>query len=291
MIYPLISWRVAVPAFTIDVTVGTGVAQTLTIQAGDYWGWRSTGAENVSGTRLAASDSLADVLADALKTHTSIGALGASGRYGNLSGLGVGYHIAFASVFQSVAITATSDPAALALFGITSLPFTLQTGGFPPVFQSVTTRTAGVWRPYNVDGGRCEPVFEAVGSGAWSPYNPAINDRVLVSSTLGWVATWEFVEASDITREVNGLADYLPLAGRLAGDDNGTLDDLIYAAASGGELLLALRPIGTAAVDYRACIIPQASSLRRDSFTSEATTGGRRYNVTLPLLETRVITL
>lgn len=283
--YPLISWKVTVPAFTIDVTVGTGVAQTLNIPAGDYWGWRTTGTESASQTRAAAPDSLARVLATTLATHTSILPLTTFGRYGNPSGLGIGYRVETSSL-SSIVLTATSNAAALALFGITA-PFTFQPGGFPPVYQSITIRTAGVWRPYDIGNPRCEPVFTAVGSGAWSPYDASSNDRIRVGGQLGWVVDWPFVNASDITREVNGLADYLPLANRVTGDTNGTLDDLIDAAADGRELLLALPPIGTAAVDYRECIIPRAANLTRDEFTTEASVGSRRYNVSIPLLETR----
>ena len=281
--YPLISWKVTVPAFTIDVSVGGAAAETLNIPAGDYWGWRTTGTES-SGTRLAASDSLADRLSDTLKTHTGI-LPATTGRYGNPSGLGLGYYIDFNLISSgaSVAITATSDPAALALFGMTSTT-ALKVAG---VNQTITTRTAGVWRPYDVGNPRCEPVFTAVGSGAWSPYDASSNDRIRVGGQLGWVVDWPFVNASDITREVNGLADYLPLANRVTGDTNGTLDDLIDAAADGLELLLALPPIGNAVIDYRTCIIPRAANLTRDEFTTEASIGSRRYNVSIPLLETR----
>jgi hypothetical protein len=70
----------------------------------------------------------------------------------------------------------------------------------------------------------------------------------------------------------------------------GTLDDLIEAAAQGLSLSLALPPIGTAAVDYRTCIIPETGNLSRSRFTTEAAVGGRMYSVTLPLLETREVT-
>jgi hypothetical protein len=80
------------------------------------------------------------------------------------------------------------------------------------------------------------------------------------------------------------------LAGRAAGDTRGTLDDLVEAAAQGLDLSLALPPIGTAAVDYRTCIIPDTGNLSRSRFTTEAAVGGRMYSVTLPLLETREVT-
>jgi hypothetical protein len=182
-----------------------------------------------------------------------------------------------------ITITTTSNAAALALFGITA-PFNIRVAS---TNTPIVTRTAGVWRPFDIAATRVEPVYTAVGTGAWSPYDASANDRIQVGGTLGWAVQWPFVNASDVTREINGLADYLPLANRLPGDTNGTLDDLIAAAASGRDLLLALPPIGSAAVDYRTCIIPRAQSLVRDEFTAEAGVGSRRYNVTIPLLETR----
>lgn len=282
MIYPLISWGVTVPAFTIDVTANS-VSETLTIPAGTYQGWQTTGTQATIGTdrRTAASGSLAWRLAQTLLTHSEITSVSPSyidGQDGT-----PGYQIICGPII-SITITATSDAASLALFGITA-PLSATLGAF-----TVTTRTAGVWRP-NTDGGRQEPDFTVVGSGAWSPYNPSANDRLRIGGQLAWLVSWEYVQASDITREINGLADYLPLAGRATGDTNGTLDDVLEAASEGRSLLLALPPIGTAAIDYRTCIIPETGNLTRSRYTTEVAVGGRMYNVTLPLLETREVSL
>jgi hypothetical protein len=285
MIYPLVSWGVTVPAFTITVTAGSAVSEVLNVPAGTYDGWKTTGLASGGDRRVAAAGSLAKVIGDALETHTSIVSVASS--YGVLSTGAPGYRLLIVATpaAQPVEITATNNAAALALFGLSV--GVLRGSNSDPV--DVPTRTAGVWRP-NTDGGRQEPDYTVIGSGAWSPYNPSANDRIRIGGQLAWLVSWEFVQASDITREINGLADYLPLAGRAAGDTDGTLDDLVEAAAQGLDLSLALPPIGTAAVDYRTCIIPDTGNLSRSRFTTEAAVGGRMYSVTLPLLETREVT-
>jgi hypothetical protein len=284
MIYPLVSWDVVVPAFTITVDVD-GDVEVLNVPAGTYDGWNTTGTAT-SDRRVAAAGSLAKVIGDAIETHSEI--LSCTERYGTLSTGAPGYQIDIVTLSPTtkpVTITATNNAAALALFGL-SVGAGRPSGSDP---IRVPTRTAGVWRP-NTDGGRQEPDYTVIGSGAWSPYNPSANDRIRIGGQLAWLVSWEFVQASDITREINGLADYLPLAGRAAGDTRGTLDDLVEAAAQGLDLSLALPPIGTAAVDYRTCIIPDTGNLSRSRFTTEAAVGGRMYSVTLPLLETREVT-
>jgi hypothetical protein len=290
MIYPLVSWDVVVPAFTITVNVVTpsgSTSETLNVPAGTYRGWQTTGTQ-AGGVRNAETGSLAWRLAQTLLTHSQITTVSPNYVDGtSLVSASPGY-IVFLNPTSSPAvlgltITATNNAAALALFGITA---PISSMGATLI---VTTRTAGVWRP-NTDGGRQEPDYTVIGSGAWSPYNPSANDRIRIGGQLAWLVSWEFVQASDITREINGLADYLPLAGRAAGDTRGTLDDLVEAAAQGLDLSLALPPIGTAAVDYRTCIIPDTGNLSRSRFTTEAAVGGRMYSVTLPLLETREVT-
>jgi hypothetical protein len=290
MIYPLVSWDVVVPAFTITVAVTTAsgtVTETLNVPAGTHRGWQTTGTQ-VGGIRAAATGSLVSVLAAALLTHSLITTVSANYADGTSLVTSPGDYVIFLNptsvpAVLGLTITGTNNAAALALFGLTAPASSLG------AIFIVTRRTAGVWRP-NTDGGRQEPDYTVVGSGAWSPYNPSANDRIRIGGQLAWLVSWEFVQASDITREINGLANYLPLAGRAAGDTRGTLDDLIEAAAQGLDLSLALPPIGTAAVDYRTCIIPDTGNLSRSRFTTEAAVGGRMYSVTLPLLETREVT-
>lgn len=291
MIYPLVSWGVDVPAFTIDVRVVTPsgtVTETLTVPAGTYQGWRTTGTQG-GGVRAAESGSLAWRLGQTLLNHSLITTVSANYADGTSLVTSPGDYVIFlnptsAPTVLGLTITGTNNAAALALFGLTAPASSLG------AFFIITRRTAGVWRP-NTDGGRQEPDYTIVGSGAWSPYNPAANDRIRIGGQLAWLVSWEFVQASDITREVNGLANYLTLAGRSAGDTNGTLDDVLQAASQGRTLTLALPPIGTAAVDYRECILPESGNLTRTRYTTEAAVGGRMYSVTLPMLETREVTL
>lgn len=286
-VYPLLTWLVSVPAFTVDVTID-GVTETLSVPDGVYYGWLTTGTETTPVgallVRAAATGSLAEVLAAVIATHTQVASC--DGYYGTTANAvdavttGSG-NIGIALVIDAPAdaeIAATSNVAALALFGLAINDLLVVS---TPV---VNRRTAGVWRPA-VDGTRCEPVYQAGGTGAWSPYDPASHDRVRTGDRLVWTVTWPYVEASDITREVNGLADYLPLANRAPGDTNGTLDDVIYAASQDLELTLALPPIGTAAIDYRTCILPVQADLNRDAYTTEESVGARRYRVVMALLQ------
>ena len=287
MIYPLLTWLVPVPAFTIDVTID-GVTETLSVPDGAYYGWLTTGAETTPAgallARSAADGSIGKLIADVLATHTQVascdGYYGQTGNAFDVVTTGSG-NVGIALVIDASAdpeIAATSNPAALALLGLAVGDLLILS---TPV---INRRTAGVWRPA-VDGTRCEPVYQAGGTGAWSPYDPASHDRVRTGDRLVWTVTWPYCEASDITREVNGLADYLPLANRAPGDTNGTLDDVLYAASQDLELTLALPPIGTAAIDYRACILPVQADLNRDTYTTEESVGARRYRVVMALLQ------
>jgi hypothetical protein len=70
-VYPLVSWQVTVPTFTINVRANS-ITEVLTVTGGTYWGWLTTGSEAIAGMRPAASGSLAEVMAAAYLTHTQI---------------------------------------------------------------------------------------------------------------------------------------------------------------------------------------------------------------------------
>lgn len=279
MIYPLVSWTVEVPTFTMDV-LANGITETLTVPGGLYWGWRTTGAAVVPSPSQyyeADATSLAGLLRDVLNTHTQLGSVTT---FYPASASGIGPGIYYADTLQAdTEIVSTSNAAALALFGITA-PLVLGGEG------AITTRTAGVWRPKFAPPATLEPVTTAIGSGAVSEYNPATFSRLLFSGRLVWSVVWEFVPAADITRELALLNDYLPYADRATGDTAGTLDDLLWAVANGKQLALALPPIGSAAVEYRGCIINEQGEIPRDRYTTETGQGTRSYIVTLALLET-----
>ena len=290
-IYPLVTWQVTVPTFTVTVNAGT-VTEVLTVTGGTYWGWLTTGTET-SGWRSAASTSLAYVFATALDTHSRI-ALNGGAYYGVtafdvvLLGSGnIGWGVRMTITGSSFAtITATSDPAALALFGL-AVNDALEGNTTLAKITCVNRRTAGVWRPKFAPPARLEPVQVAVGSGAMSEYSAATQDRLLFGGRLIWSVVWEYVEAADISRQLLTVADYLPTANRATGDTAGVLDDLLWALANGVIVKLALPPIGTAAVDFREAVMDVGGSLDRNTYATESATAARRYNVTMAFVETQ----
>lgn len=292
-IYPLISWEVTVPTFTITVLAGS-TSEVLTVTGGTYWGWQTTGA--VLFARYDATNtSLAGVIGSTLNTHTKILTLNAyyssdistpsSPLLVAASGP-VGYTIQMTITGGTTwQITATSNPTALALFGLAVNDTCTGTTGLNNTV--VNRRTAGVWRPKFAPPAQLEPTLVAVGSGAMSEYNAGTQDRLLFGGRMIWSVVWEYTEAADISRELLTVADYLPTALRASGDTAGTLDDLLWTLARGAQVQLALPPIGTAAVDYRTVVMDVSGSIERGSYTTESATAARRYNVTLALVETQ----
>ena len=289
-IYPLVTWQVTVPTFTVTVNAGT-LTEVLTVTGGTYWGWLTTGAEVATGMRAAATGSLAAVMAATFLSHSRITT--ATGRYGTeqivlQAGSGtVGWGIRLVVTSGSNAtITATSDPAALALFGL-AVNDVLQENIIGATVTLINRRTGGVWRPKFAPPARLEPVQVAVGSGAMSEYSAATQDRLLFGGRLIWSVVWEYVEAADISRQLLTVADYLPTANRATGDTAGVLDDLLWALANGVIVKLALPPIGTAAVDFRDSVMDVGGSLDRNTYATESATAARRYNVTMAFVETQ----
>lgn len=286
-IYPLVTWQVTVPTFTISVTANA-INEVLTVTGGTYWGWLTTGIDVATQLYLAASGSLAEVLVSTLNTHSQI-AGNAAAFYGETgativgglspSGVAIGIYIENL-LFSDTAVTATSDPAALAIFGLIA-------GDVLTGECVIARRTAGVWRPKFAPPARLEPVQVAVGSGAMSEYSAATQDRLLFGGRLIWSVVWEYVEAADISRQLLTVADYLPTANRATGDTAGVLDDLLWALANGVIIKLALPPIGTAAVDFRDAVMDVSGSLDRNTYATESATAARRYNVTMAFVETQ----
>jgi hypothetical protein len=275
-IYPLVTWQVTVPTFTISVTANA-VSEVLTVTGGTYYGWQTTGTELAPGLYQASATSLASVFLTALMTHSQI--MLTIALYGMTSG-GVGWVPDDTGVPWEV--TATSNPAALNLFGV-ELNVVYLDGGNGPILR----RTAGVWRPKFAPPAQLEPVQVAVGSGAMSEYSAATQDRLLFGGRLIWSVVWEYVEAADISRQLLTVADYLPTALRATGDTAGTLDDLLWALANGVIVKLALPPIGTAAVDFRDAVMDVSGSIDRNTYATESATAARRYNVTMAFVQTQ----
>lgn len=286
MIYPLLTWLVPVPAFTITVTANA-VTEVLSVPDGVYYGWLTTGTDDFVTLRTAAAESLAGVLRATLQTHSEMGT--ADLRYGSLdvanvvggvtaSGDAIGIYVV--DTPADTEIVTSSDAASLRLFGLVA-------GDVLGEECIIARRTAGVWRPKFAPPARLEPLLVAIGSGAISEYSAATQDRLLFGGRLIWSVVWEYVEAADISRELLTVADYLPLALRAPGDTRGTLDDLLWAMAQGAVPLLALPPKGTDAISYREVIMDVSGSIDRGAYTTEAAVGARRYNVTMTFTETQ----
>jgi hypothetical protein len=288
-IYPLVTWQVTVPTFTISVTANA-VSEVLTVTGGTYWGWLTTGSE-VGGFRDAAAGSLAQVMETAFLTHTQIAK--ADPNYGTQlsplmqAGSGtVGWCLLMqiTGTNSTATITATSNVSALALFGLKVNDVFVE---FSSGKTLVNRRTAGIWRPKFAPPAQLEPVQVAVGSGAMSEYSAATQDRLLFGGRLIWSVVWEYVEAADISRQLLTVADYLPTALRATGDTAGTLDDLLWALANGVIIKLALPPIDTAAVDFRDAVMDVSGSIDRNTYATESATAARRYNVSMAFVETQ----
>ena len=282
MIYPLLTWVVSWPAFTVTV-LANGVTEVLNVPDGAAYGWKTTGTD-LGGVYAADAASLAKVLVDALNTHSELGSATAfygttsADIIGGLSASGTATGIYLSDTGGAV-ITVTSNAAALALFG-------LQAGDDLGAECIIARRTAGVWRHTFAPPATLEPVLVAIGSGAISEYNAGAFNRLLFGGRLVWSVKWEFVQAADITRSLAPLNDYLPGANRAPGDTAGTLDDALWALASGLTWTLALPPEGTAAISYREVIMDVSGSIDRGAYTTEAAVGARLYHVTLTTIET-----
>jgi hypothetical protein len=273
-VYPLVTWRVPVPAFTITMTYafssGSPIVVVVNVPAGNYWGWRTVQTPAPT-TPFATTDSLAGVLRDAI---------GSSTETYYVSTPQIGWQIDTIGAL-SLTITATSDPAALALFGVS-------VGTVMTEELVITRRTAGVWRPAPVaDPVTIEPRVRLVGQGAWSPYNPAENDRVRVGATRLWETLWEYCAAADVSREFARQNNYLSVAGRAAGDTAGTFEDLLDAASRRYEMALALQRVDapTQPIHYVPVILPVTGDLDAGAYITDAGAGQRLYAVSMAMLE------
>ena len=287
-IYPLVSWPVGWPTFTVDV-LANGVTDTITVSDGVAYGWQTTGPELAPGPGpglglyAVSTLSLAYVIETMLNAHST--GINCTAFYGYaaanfVGGSGPGVGIYVENIASDTQIMATSNPAALAILG-------LAVGDVLGAECIILRRTGGVWRPKFAPPAQLEPTLVAVGSGAMSEYSAATQDRLLFGGRLIWSVVWEYVEAADISRQLLTVADYLPTALRATGDTAGTLDDLLWALANGVIVKLALPPIGTAAVDFRDAVMDVGGSIDRSTYATESATAARRYNVTMAFVETQ----
>ncbi len=285
MSYPVFGYQITLDdVVAVEVTIA-GVTEDVTISAGTYWGWPSE-----SGYWI---DTLVQAFVTGLVGHsgwtTTPTLFSLVGGFTSHPTYGVDV-ASWTATFTGVTSTDT-----VTIDGSDSTKFDNAIGLTQGVAYTVGAdgylrsdrRWDGVWAP-NVRGERIEPVYVDIGSQALSPYDASAHDRVRLGRRLLWFCDLPYVEAADISREIDALSSgYAALAGRSAGDDRGTLDDLLGAAGSDSEIRLVL---GTATSDVHQCVLDAAQDIQRDAFTSEETVGGRRYRVALPLIQASTYT-
>lgn len=279
--YPLLAHRVTLEsAVTATVTLA-GVEDDITIPAGTYYGIGPV----ASGVMT--SDALPRAFATALIAHSE---------WPSTPTLAMGIQLG-ASESAPMAWRATYSGGGLspsdtfAYEGSDSTVFDkaigLVEGGSLPIgtlgYIQSSTRYQGVWSPGAL-GTRAEPVYVDLGEGAISPYDASAHDRLRLGRRMLWVCEWPYVEAADISRELAALsAGYMTLAGRESEDTLGTLDDLLGACGSGSRVRLML-----AENNARDCVLDTDGTITRSDYTTEETVGGRRYRVSLPLVQASV---
>lgn len=219
--------------------------------------------------------SLADVLAACLLTHTQITAVSAT------------YVIdAYVRPVYRIVVTVTGGASVdITAVSVGALGCGLLAGDTFAVAAGQATvqnsvRVSGCWSP-NAMAVQDEPILSMPGSGTISPYDASAHDRVRAGRSMLRTVTWPLVEAADVSAEIAlQSTGYLSLASRVTSDYLGTLDELL-AAASRGVTLGLVRGYG----DETGCVLAGGDAIQRDAYTTLEAHGGRRYRVTLPLVE------
>jgi hypothetical protein len=276
--YPIVGYQV-LPYGDLEIEIDNGVdpATTDTVTVGTEgvatWGY---------GLASPATGTTAAALATALASHSYWGGSPPTlvATYELNTGLyAPRWRITTASAGVDVQVQfTTGDAATMACLGLVDGD-TLALATLGTAFTS-TRRWRGLWSPGD-EAATVEPVYVDEGQGAMNPYDPAYHDRLRLSRQLVWLCEWGMVDAADISRELVAVdAGLQALANRESDDTQGTLDDLLGAAGSDMEMRLIL-----SSSDSRDCVLVDMGSLRRDTYTREETVGGRRYSVTLGMVQ------
>jgi len=253
--FPLATWQVTAPAFTITPTVGTPVSVTATVK----WGFDITS----TSTKLASTGSLIGHLADQIDA-TAFAVAAANYVYTDgtnpaTSPLFVNY------VYQcgSGGTLTFADLAAAAVYGFASTTVT-----FPPTPGSTygtlqtTYNGGGVWVPCGVAGDLRRTTRQRAAASS-SDMSGLTTDVV----NWGEVADLEFLSsvfpAGNLTRWFAATQIYATAAGRNVADPNNTLEGMLQAAATGVTFRLyrqAATTSGTTPTTYVEAKMPTISS-------------------------------
>lgn len=281
--YPWLAYEV-LPCGDLEIEIDNGVdpptTDTITLGTSGAAAQSYSIASGAAGTTAA-------LLATALETHSYWGGSPPTlvATYDqNLTGPAPAWRISTATAGVDVTITVVSgDAAPLACLGLVAGDFddlVTLTGSW-----DATRRWRGLWSPGD-ETARAEPEYIDLGSGSRNPYDPSSYDRYRLGRQLVWGLDWSMVEAADISRELvaqdSGLQS---LGGRTTDDTQGMLDDLLGAAGSGRIIRLVL-----SGSDTRDCVMVDEGEYRRSRYTRPETVGGRRYSVSLGLVEASTYT-
>ena len=256
--FPLVTWQVDVPAFTVSRGASTHTSSPATL-----WGFAIT-----TGAGAAAATSLAGFLAAEI-TASGLATASAQYVYSNTPGP------ALSPMLYNMTVTAASgvnvsfgSVAAAARFGLLSIggvvPFPASPSG---TVTSSTLNVDGLWMPNGVAGDvrRFTQQRAAVSS---SDMSGATTDVV----NWGEVADLEFLAsafpAGNLSKWFAGIPIYAAAAGRDDADPNNTLEGLLAAAAAGRTFRIyreAATASGTSSNYYQVAkmpIIGRASTVR-----------------------------
>lgn len=251
--FPLATWQVTAPAFTVANAVGS----VSVAAAADKWGF---GVSSLTAPYPAATDTAAYYLADEI-TGAGLGIVAAStfnytpGTNPSTSPLTVTLVTASAS-----AITLTfASLADAAVYGFASTTVSISSG-----FQTTTTtyNVGGVWVPCGVAGDLRRTTRQRAAASS-SDMSGLSTDVV----NWGEVADLEFLSsvfpAGNLTRWFAATQIYATAAGRNVADPNNTLEGLLQAAATGVTFRLyreASTTSGTTPTTYVEARMPGISS-------------------------------
>jgi len=257
--FPIITWQVTAPAFTVANAVGS----VPVAAANDKWGF---GVSSLTAPYPAETDTVAEYLA-AQMTAAALGIVAvATFNFTNNTSPALSPLTFTLSTASASAITLTfATLADAAVYGFASTTVNIDSG------SEATTSTfnvGGVWMPCGVSGDvqRSTKQRAAVSSSEMSGLSTDIVNwghvaNIEVRSTLFPVAN-AFVWYA-------GQSIYATKAGRLVGDPNNILEGMLEAASTGVEFRIYEQAATTAGLTYEDYLEAKMSGISEKSAANE----------------------
>lgn len=274
--YPLLTWSKTISVGVNDGVrvIANGVAATLTIPAGTYWGYA------VNGAGVVQADALAFAFRNALVTHPQVTActvtyldeLPGNPRTKwdvNLAALVAGDGVDWLHAGTTV------DPEWLGFIGSGLSAFTAD-----PMPLKSDHNSAAYYSP-NRDGVDDASNPTELSYGTRSPFVPSSHVRVSWGSVTRRTVRWPYVDAAYVLQRYADDVVFATVSGRLTSDPNNTLEAVLEAAgAVDPDFRLYTEDGVYASVSWDA-----PGDLSIDAHAIRTTVGRRRYDVTLTLVE------